>query len=233
MLEMWITAKTAKGYTLAAEEGKKLQTLWGDEPLSVATPETSFEIPTVSKELYMKTREALAKEGYTFVVNIESVSIGQLASDPVISQHFGYVNPSEKMRAIVPQQMEVAINPNNLRIENSNNYKSTDTQIGMIKKEEADLKDKLPKEIRNLISMRMQSASVLAQLDDKYQKETRKVLFTDWFGRTDDQTVPGGVAHVGRRDPTHGLHVGDWSRDGALDGFFAVPVVVLPRKLAV
>jgi len=196
------------------------------------TPETPVEIPTVSEELYMKTREALVKEGYTFVVDIESLSIDQLAEDPVISQRFGYVSPSEDMRGIVPPQMEVAINPKNLRIKDSN-YKPTDTQKIMINNEETGLKDKLPKDVRSLISMRMQNASVLVQLDDKYQKETGKVLFTDWFGRTDDQTVPGIVAGVGRFDPADRLDVHDWDRGGGDDYVFAVPVVVLPRKLAV
>lgn len=200
--------------------------------VSVTKIEDEFEIPTVSEEQYLKTREALAKEGYAFVVDILQVSIGQLATDEATSQRFGYVNPSENMRAMVPPRMEVAINLQNLRIKNSN-YKSTDAQIKMIKGEEASLKGKLPQEVRNLISMRMQNASVLAQLDDKHERETGKALFTNWFGRTDDQTVPGSVAGVGRRGPTSGLGVGDWYRGGGLGSVFAVPVVVLPRKLAV
>lgn len=201
------------------------------EKPTLKTPEASFEIPTVSEEQYVKTHEALAKKGYTFVVAIEPLSIGQLVTGET-SQRFGYVNPSEHMRAIVPLQMEVAINPKNLRIKNSNS-KSTDDQIKMIKDEEESLKGKLPQEIRDLISMHIQNASTLAQLDDKYQKETGKVLFTNWFGRTDDQTVPGDVADVGRGDPTFRLRVSVWHRGNGVDGVFAVPVVVLPRKLVI
>lgn len=200
--------------------------------LSVETPGTSFEIPTVREELYTRTLEALAKEGYTFVVDILPVSIGQLATDKATSQRFGYVSASENMRAIIPPQMKVAINPNNLRITNSNS-KSTDTQIEMIKEEEAALKGKLPQEVRNLISMRIKNASVLAQLDDKYQKKTGKVLFTNWSGRTDDQTVPDVVVGVGRVTPTSGLHVVGWGRSFGRADIFVVPVVVLPRKLVV
>ena len=147
-------------------------------------------------------------------------------------QRFGYVNASENMRAIVLQQMEVAVNPKKLKIKNSNS-KSTDTQIEMLKKEEAALRLKLPQEVRHLISMRMQNASVLAQIDDRYQKQTGKVLFTNWFGRTDDQTVTGIVAGVGRSDPTSGLDILGWVRDFGRGLVFAVPVVVLPRKLTV
>ena len=204
-------------------------------PVAVEAPAVkiseTFEIPTVSKELYLKTREALKKEGYTFVVAIESLSIGHLASDPVISQRFSYVNSSEDMRSIVPQQIEVSINPKKLRIKNSNS-KSTDIQIKMIKDEEAALKGKLREGVRDIISMSMPNASVLSQLDSEYQKETGKVLFTDWFGRADDQTVSGFVAVVGRFDPTSRLLVLDWVR-ASLGIVFAVPVVVLPRKLAV
>ena len=202
-----------------------------------ATPETSFEIPAVSEELYMQTREALAKEGYTFVVAIEPLSIGQLVSDPVKSQRFDYVDPSENIGAIVAPQMEVAIDPTHIRIESSNHL-STDKSIEEIKQQEAALKARLPQEVRNLISMRIQNASVLAQLDDQYQKETGKVLFTDWHGRTDDRTVRGLDTGVGRNGRTAGLRVngwlvgGDWPNVHGHDPIFAVLIVVLPRKLA-
>lgn len=194
-------------------------------------PEGRFEIPTVSEEMYVKIREALAKENYTFTVAIEPVSIGQLVTDGVIGQRFKYVNSSGDMRAIVPPKMEVAINPKNLRIRKSN-LKSTDTQIRMIQEEEKVLKDKLPQEVRGFINMGMQNASVLAQLDCKYEEKTGRVLFTNWFGRTDDQTFHGDVAGVGRHVPTSGLYVVGWSRDDGPGLVFAVPVVVLPRKLA-
>ena len=201
----------------------------GKEALS---PEAKFEIPAVNEDQYKQTRDALAKEGYTFVVDIESVSIGQLAIDEATSQHFDYFNPSKNVWGIVPLRMEVAINPNKLRIKKSNS-KSTDTQIRMIQKEERSLKGKLPKEVRGLISTPMQSASVLVQLDFKYQKETGKVLFTDWSGRTDDQTVSDSTANVGRSDPTKKLSVGAWMRGDGYNRLFAVFVVVLPQKMAV
>lgn len=191
-----------------------------------------IEVPVVSKELYTLTREALTKEGFTFTADIKPVSIGQLAADEETTPFFDYINPSEKMRSNIPPQIEVAIDPNNFRIEDSI-YMSTDDQIKKIQEKETALKGKLPKELRDLISMRMpKHTSILARLDFEHQKQTGKVLFTNWFGRTDDQTVPGLVAHVGRDDPTDKLLVCGWSRGHGYRYVFAVSVVVLPRKSA-
>ncbi len=191
-----------------------------------------IEIPTVSEGVYIRTREALAKTGFKFVVAIEPVSIAQLVVSGATGQRFGYINPSEKMRSNIPPQMEVAIDLNNVRIKHSND-RSTDTQIEMIREQEAALKGRLPEDLRGFISMIMpKHASILAQLDLEHQKRKGKALFTYWFSRTDDQTLPGHVARVGRPDPTVGLFVDDWDRDLGYDHVFAVPVVVLPRKLA-
>ncbi len=191
----------------------------------------SLEIPTVSEELYNKTREALAELGFTFITSIGSVSIGQLATDEVTSKRLGYVNASEDMRSIVPPKIEVAIDPKHFRIDGSN-YQPTDTQIRIIQEHEAVLKGKLPEDVRDLISMLMPNASTLVQLDAAFQEQTGNVLFTNWFARTDDKTVPGLVAGVGRRDPSHPLDVYDWSRDYGNVNVFAASVVVLSRKLA-
>lgn len=190
---------------------------------------SQFDIPTVSEELYLKTREYLDIEGYNLVVRIKPVSIGQLATNKATSQRFESVHPSKNMRAIIPPQMEVAINPNNLRIINSND-KTTNDQIRMLEKEEVALKAKLPQEVRDLISIRLQNASVLAQVDDGYQRKTGKVLFSDWSGRADDQTVPGDGITVGRYLPTGGLNIVVWGRGVGFSDVFVVPMVVLPRR---
>lgn len=205
-------------------------------------PETSLnqtagelEIPTVSEALHNKTREVLAELGYTFVVDISPISIGQLVADRAVSQRFDYIcYPLERMQSNVPLQMKVAIDPNNFRIDNTNNL-STDRQIGEIRKQESILKAKLPENVRDVISMLKppKHASILVQLDFEHQKRTGEVLFTDWFGRTDEETIPGHVAHVGRGDPTRGFHIGDWSRVNGDEDVFAVSVVMLPWKLAV
>lgn len=191
-----------------------------------------IEIPRVSKEVYTLTREALVKEGFTFVADIKPVSVCQLAANEGTTPFFDYINPSEKMRSNVPPQIEVAIDPSNFRIEGSN-YKSADDQIKKIQEQEISLKGKLSKDVRGFISMiRPRHASILAQLDFEHQKQTGKKLFTNWFGRTDDQTVPGVVAHVGRDYQTEKLLVCGWSRSHGYPYVFAVSAVVLPRKLA-
>ncbi len=180
-----------------------------------------FKIPAASKELYVKTREALAKEGYFFIVDILPVSIGKI---------FGYT--SENMRATVPPQMEVVINPKKLTIGASSSWPSD--QRSAIEKEEAALKARLPQEIRDLVGMPMQNTSVLMQIDDVYKEYTGKVLFTNWRGRTyDDQTSPGDSGSIGRSDPTSEIWGHDWNRGNEPGHVFAVPVVVLPRKLTV
>lgn len=203
------------------------------EKQAIETPKSAFEIPTVSKELYEKTREALAKEGFTFVVEIKPASIDQLVTGTK-RLLFGYINPAREMRSNISPQIEVAIDPNNFRIEDSNNL-STDDQIEKIKEREAILKGKLPKDVRDVISMLKppKYASILAQLDFEHQTRTGRAFFTNWFGRTDDQVIPGSVAHVGRFGPTSGLLVRDWARGDGRDYVFAVSAVVLPRQLAV
>lgn len=240
-MDRWIEGQQLKHNKAGVEMGQTLLKLYGDVPLSTqptvvdsspARPlqPVTFEIPTVTEALYRQTREAVAKEGFSFVVAIKPVSIGQLVADEITGQRFVYVNNSENMRSIVPQEMEVAIDPKNLMLRNSNSQ-STDRQIEMLQEREAELKGKLPEEVRDLISMPMQGASVLAQLDASYWEETGKLVFTDWFGRTDDETFPGHVAYVGR-DPLHLLNVNDCSRGDGNGFIFAVPAVVLPRKLA-
>lgn len=192
----------------------------------------ALEIPTVSEELYNRTREALAEQGFTHVVTIQPLSMGLLATDEATSNRFDYVNPSENMCSITPPQMEVVFDPKNLKIKNSNS-KSTDTQIKMTGEDEAKLKGELPEDVRGLISMPMPNASTLAQADFDYQDKTGKPLYPDFWVRTDDETAPGRVADVGRRAPSDRLPVNGWCRDYSNVYVFAARVVVLPRKLAV
>lgn len=105
----------------------------------------------------------------------------------------------------------------------------------MIREKEAALKGELPEEVRNfnVISMRMLNASGIAQLDFKYQQQTGNSLLPDYFARTDDQTVPGYVASVGRVNPSYGFSVDAWLRGLGHVDIFAVSSVVLPRRLAV
>ncbi len=187
-----------------------------------------IEIQKVDKELYASVLEALAREGITFTVPIESLSIDNLSKSRATRDFFTYVNPSRATRAS-PLRMEVAIDPHHIRIENSNNL-STDAQIEMIKDQERLLKGKLSEKVGNAIRMYMVSVSVIAQLETAYRKVTGKLLLPDYFARTDDQTVPGSVVHIGRSGPSFGLYVDDWGRDSPSPHIFALSVIELPLR---
>lgn len=199
------------------------------------------EIPTVSENVYNRTREAVKKSGCNFIVPIRSVSIKDLLAEDELreqrgeARRLGYVDDSKsskRMLATVPPKMEVAINPARFKIVGSN-YRSIDEQKAMIRKEETRWKEGLPEDVRPLVSMRMVYPSTLSQLEDAYMDKEGKLLFSDYFVRTDVETVPGVVARVGRFDPTRQRDVDDWNRDDGNCIVFAVSVVVLPRKLGV
>lgn len=194
----------------------------------------THEIPTVGEGLYAQTREALAKIGLTFVVAIEPVSIGDLLEDSATKGRFGFVGSFRTMREVVPSQMEVAIDPRNVKIAESNNL-SIDVQLRRIEVWRAALKRKLPQKVGDVIKVRMPSASVLAQLDFAYQRRTGKPLLPDYFARAKDP-VFDSVVDVGREDSQddnrlvisgHG-----WAYGDGHPSVFAVPVLVLPHKLA-
>lgn len=190
-----------------------------------------LEIRAANNALYIEARRALVIEGFTFVATIEPVSISQLIVNDAARSLFGYVNPSEEMRRKTPLQMEVAINPNNFRIEDSNNL-STDDQIKKIREQEAILKGKLPEDVRSVISVLTppKHVSILAQLDFKRQRLTGNVLFTDWSGRADVPTsFPGDIARVGRSDPSRRLDIDGLGRDERDPNTFAILIVVLPQ----
>lgn len=206
------------------------------------SPETSkprgIEIPTVSEELYSRILEALKQAGYKFIVPIRSVSMQDLLAEDELreqrgeARRLGYVNDSKRIRATVPPEMEVAINPARFKIEGSNRL-STGEQKIRVKQEQARLRGQVPEDIRHLVKMEMADPSTLSQLEDKYMdKNNGELLLPDWFARTDIQTVRGDVALVGRGGPADRRDVFDWHRDLGHDFVFAASVVVLPRKSA-
>ncbi|MBI4080273.1 MAG: hypothetical protein HY430_00715 [Candidatus Levybacteria bacterium] len=205
------------------------------QPRGLEPIEFAIDIPTVNEEVYLKTREAVEATGYRFVAAIRPVSIEDLiAEDSQREQEgkpgrLGHVNDSRAMRAIVPPEMEVAINPASVRIEGSN-YLSTDDQIAKIQDAEDEWKELLPEDVRSLVSMRMVDPSTYSQLEDAYMDAREgQPLFPNYFARTDVPTFLGFVADVGRRGPDNQRNVNDWYRDSDNRSVFAVPVVVLPQ----
>lgn len=195
-----------------------------------------IEIPEVSEDLYEKTIKELAGQGYKLIVDIEPLKISQLAKDKITRPLFGYINPSEEMRSNFPPKIKIAINPDNVKIEGSNNLPS-DAQAEMIGIQEAILRNTLSEDVRDNIFMLRPSdasASIFAQLDFRYQEQTGKRLFADYFARTDDQTHPGWGAIVGRNPylPSNGLIVVDRNFHKKSNIVFGISVVLLPQKLS-
>ena len=207
-------------------------------PLRLKLIPFEIEIPTVSEEVYAETRKAVetAIPG-VFITSIRPVTMEDLLTEDGQRgergqpKRLGYVNDSKIMRAVFPPEMEVFINPNAVRIEGSNGL-STDQQKRKIMEEEARFKAKLPKAVRPFVSLLMVDPSTMSQVEDRYMDENNgALLFPDFFGRTDVQTVQDLVAYVGRYDPNCQRSVHEWYRGNGYGHVFAVPVGVLPRKL--
>ncbi|MBI2613930.1 MAG: hypothetical protein HYW62_04100 [Candidatus Levybacteria bacterium] len=198
--------------------------------------EARFEIPEVNEELYTLTLEALAKEGYTFVTPIKPLAINHiLFTDKEIEALFGDVNIAEALRNTVSLQMKVAINPNSILVENSNNLGAAG-QDYLIGEREFALKGKLPFEVRHAISMSILNASATAQLDFEYRHVTGKLLLLpDQFVRTSEQNlIVGRPSYENDNlvpDPSP-LHIFSWPRNFADRDVFVIQAVVLPRKMA-
>lgn len=198
------------------------------KPEKFFVPGTSaIEAFEVGERLYLETRMALSEVGYSFFMDIKPRSVERIMGDEKMGSRFDWVNDSETMRAIVPPGMEVAINPNKLRIEISKS-KSIAAQMQALKTAEMTLKSQLPEKLRDLIIMSTLSASALAQLDLKFQDEMGSLIFTNWYGLSDSRTGYGAPVSVGRDNPTEKLRIGDWDENKIK--IFLVPAVVLPRK---
>jgi len=188
--------------------------------------------PRVSEALYRQTLETLGKKGYSFFY-INPHSINRLLSDQTTKQLFGEITYcSEETRSDVPPKIIVAIDPNNLIIEERGLVWPTKMRTiqGRIAEREAALKSKLPKKVGDVISIIVSKhASILVQLDFEYQQRTGRVLFDGWFGYIDgnDQTGIEPV-YVGRYGSTGGLDVIDRNRDEGSARVFDFPVVVSP-----
>lgn len=223
-------AKAAEQSTAPARPSESLPSRLKPTPFEI-------EIPTVSDETYAETRKAVEATG-AFIVSIRSLTMEDLLREDEQRgqrgepKRLGYVNDSKTMRATLPPEMEVFINPNAVRIEGSNNL-STDRQKIKIAEVEARFKDHLPERVRPFVSFHMVDPSTYSQLEDAWMDAGRGLLLPDYFARTDVRNVEGGVARVGRHDPSDQRDVDDWNRVHGDRFVFAVPVGVLPQKLAV
>lgn len=195
-----------------------------------------IEIPEVSQEVYAETRKAVEATG-AFITTIRSVTMEDLLREDQEREQRGeprrldHVGDSETMRDTLPPEMEVFIDPKAVRIEGSNKL-STDQQKMKIAEEEAKFKAQLPEVIRPFVSMLMVDPSTLSQLEDAWMDAGNGLLFPNYSARTNIQLSGGTVAVVGRYDSDLPRNVSLSSRDDGDVLVFAVPVGVLPHKLA-
>ncbi len=184
--------------------------------------------------MYAETRKAVEATG-AFITLVRSVSIKDLLEEDKKREQrrfdHSWVNSSETMWATIPPRMEVFIDPKAVRIEGSNRL-STDEQKAKIAQAETRFKERLPEGVRPFVSLIMAGPSTYSQLEDAWMDVGNGLLFPDYFARTNVQTVRGGVADVGRYDPDGQRTVGGWDRNDGYGDVFAVPVGVLPQKLA-
>lgn len=179
---------------------------------------------------YLRTVEALEKAGLT-VFTIEPKSLGQMAVDKDDKGYFAHINPSETLRKLVPEVVEVAIDTQQARIKDSND-KDQNQQKAMIEKWGEELKQKTGLTDKD-ISVRMPHASEASQLDIAYQKANQgKKLYPDFWVRTLDETVGPGIASVGRARPGDRLSVSGRGWDAAYGSphVWASPVVVILHR---
>lgn len=213
-------------------------------PLRLKVIPYEIEIPEVSEEVYAETRRAIeAIIPGVFITPIRSVTMEDLLAEYGQREQrwepmrLGYVHDSDIVRATLPPAMEVFIDPEAIRIEGSN-YLPADEQKREIAKIAASYRERLPEALRGNVDWHMVDPSTMSQLEDAWMDAGNGPLLLNYFARTDVETVKGHVVCVGRYGPNDQRIVCAWGRDDG-DGYghsyvrvFAVPVGVLPQKLA-
>lgn len=204
--------------------------------LTSARAPFAIEIPQVPQGVYEETRRAVEATG-AFITSIRPLSIQDLLREDRKrmegERRFSdWINPSQLMWATVPPNMEAFIDPQNVRIEDSNSL-PTGLQKELIAQARAEFRLQLPEAVRFLVGLQMVDPSTYFQLEDAWMAAGRGLLFPDFFARTDVKTVEGGVADIGRIEPSDQRKIIGHNRNLGHRKVFAVPVGVLPRKLAV
>lgn len=166
-----------------------------------------------------KAKEALRGNHAFFTIRPES--LGQLLVE--YRKYFGYVNPSEDLRALAPRQAFEAAIPVDAKgravaLPRSNNL-SFDTQNVMNRGYAGKL------DIAGIKSV-TGTASLLSQADIQQQIEGRGKLIVGFFARTGDETFAPLVAVVGRLRAGRRLHVLDGDRDFGDVDVRALPAIV-------
>jgi len=168
-------------------------------------------IPEVSEELYVRTREALASQGFTAAVDIKPLSIAQ-----IVEAHQRSFAPQtiDKARSLVtdgavtPPEMQVVARPNKWNIHGSERPLTSREAVNALTHEEEEaLRERLPADVRELVSMPMPCASVIMQLGIEMRYRSSGVGFIlpdfrsrsslSWHARAGDITNSGREIYIG------------------------------------
>lgn len=172
-----------------------------------------------------EAREALKRNHAFFTIRPES--LGQLLVK--YREFFGYVNPSEHLRALAPRQAFEAAIPVDAKGRAATLPKSNNLPF--------DIQDVMNQEYAEKLSIAgiksvTGTISIYSQADIQQQTDGRGKLIVGFYARTGDETVAPVVAFVGRIYAGAPLGVGGWRRGLGHDDVRALPVVV-PAQLEI
>ena len=158
------------------------------------------------------------------IYDVKHKSLAQMLAEDGHSgkeQHFGAVNPYKSLKDSMAIATQVAINPNQLYIPDSN-LLTLDERVALIKKINFSL---IEEGIEGFKAI-MPDVSTLSQLDLMYQEETGKKLIVGLYACATTETVGSQVSSVGRIKRNGKLAVISCSRDRDNRNVFVVPVFV-------
>lgn len=183
-----------------------------EEGCLVPAPEQLVEV----RRFHSDQLAGLKEVGVSFSMEALPVSIGYLYGDKTTRPLFGFVNPSQNMRDIVPVAREVAVSPEQIFIPGGENLPFEDQR-----QKNRDYGQQLKKKDLRTgtldgVDFDIDHTSIYAQLDFAYQRRFNgRKLIVGGFARTIDETSVDlefgpGLAVVGRRFNGNLLGVRGW-----------------------
>jgi len=215
-LERWELEQRRRGNIAGAEMAHVLRSHFGDVPLP--SGEASVEVKRFSPE----ARQTLEKEGYLiYQLTGQSIKSLRKAGRKFWSTwHEDYPD----LEALTSRQSEVAINPKQLFLPDSNR-KTLAEQEAMV----AEFSRELTQKVEGVEAIIGEVADY-GELAFSHLDATSEYLFGEKhnfdYARTKTQAAGSYVALVGLFDPVDGLGVSSWRCGYGSDDVWAVPLVM-------
>lgn len=207
--------KAAKGFTaLQRRIARGVARGWFTQDAAIPV-----ETPDNQRKLSPEQLQGLKSIGFTFVRDVQALSLDQLSRDSSVKHLFGYVTDIAELRNIVPVARQVAVNPKQVYVEGSENLGYDDQLEVRDRVVRKLLKTPLKRGTLEGVDFAPDKASVLVQLDFAYQVAFNgQKLFPNYFVRSQDEYDHPGfgpdVAGVGRGVRGGRLGVSGWYRRG-------------------